>query len=108
MPNQCLTWLPPLLYTGLNESGVDARLSICSLSIWFLLGIFALIAVGDYRTAVVAAGRGYVLESENADTGTATRNEEPEDAEKQSSEQQDSKSTPADRDGDGNDRLSGG
>jgi len=98
---QCLTWLPPLLYTGLNESGVDPRLSICSLSIWFLLGIFALIAVGDYRTAVVAAGRGYVLESENADTGTATRNEEPEDAEKQSSEQQDSKSTPADRDGDG-------
>lgn len=62
---QILTWLPPLLYTALNESGVDPQFSICSLGVWFFLGMFALWAVGDYRTAVVAAGRGNVLEASN-------------------------------------------
>ena len=61
---QVLTWLPPLLYTALNEAGVDAQISICSLGVWFLLGIFALLAVGRYRDAVMAAGRGYVLEDQ--------------------------------------------
>jgi len=94
---QCLTWLPPLLYTALNESGVDAQLSICSLGIWFLMGIFALLAIGDYRKAVVAAGRGYVLERDMEDTGTQmnTGNEQPEE---QSSRQQDIKSVPIDGD----------
>ena len=61
---QVLTWLPPLAYTALNESGVDAQFSVGSLAVWFLAGMAALVAVGDYRAAVTAAGRGYVLEEE--------------------------------------------
>lgn len=95
---QCLTWLPPLLYTALNEAGVNARLSISSLGIWFLLGIGALIAVGDYRAAVVAAGRGYVLETDS-DSARGEMNEDSrEHAEKQPSEHLDGQSTPVDGD----------
>lgn len=61
---QCLTWLPPLLYTALNEAGVNPQFSLCSLGIWFFLGIAAIAKVGDYTTAVRAAGRGYVLDGE--------------------------------------------
>jgi hypothetical protein len=73
---QCLTWLPPLLYTALNEAGVKAQYSLCSLGAWFLLGILALLKVGDYTTAVRAAGRGYVLERRDDDDDQEAEEEE--------------------------------
>ena len=63
---QVLTWLPPLLYTALNEAGVDPQICLGSLGIWFLFGIMAILAVGSYRDAVLAAGRGYVLDEEQS------------------------------------------
>lgn len=61
---QVLTWLPPLVYTALNEAGVEARFAVTSLGIWFVLGIAALMAIGDYRVAVEAAGRGRMIHNE--------------------------------------------
>lgn len=67
---QVLTWLPPLLFTVLNEAGVDSQIAVCSLGIWFLFGIAAIFAAGDYRVAVRAAGRGYLLEEQQPEPST--------------------------------------
>ena len=51
-----LTWLPPLIYTSLNEAGVSQRIGVASLNIFFLIGLFSYIMMGNYRAAVEAAG----------------------------------------------------
>jgi len=58
---QILTWLPPLIFTALNEAGVSQRVGIGTLAIWFLAGIVALALIGSYREAVTAAGRSRIL-----------------------------------------------
>lgn len=62
---QVLTWLPPLLFTLLNEAGVSQRVGIGSLAIWFLGGFLCLSRMGSYRDAVVVAGRGHILEDDH-------------------------------------------
>jgi MFS-type transporter involved in bile tolerance (Atg22 family) len=52
---QVLTWLPPLVFTLLNESDVSLRWAIASLDIFFLLGLAAYWRVGSYAAAVAEA-----------------------------------------------------
>jgi len=54
---QVLTWLPPLIFTMLNESGVNPRVGIGIQSVFFLLAILSLHGVGNYEKAVATAGR---------------------------------------------------
>jgi len=54
---QILTWLPPLIFTTLNEAGVSQRYGIGMLSVFFFLGIIALLCMGNYQAAVEHAGR---------------------------------------------------
>lgn len=54
---QILTWLPPLVFTVLNEAGVNQRIGIASLAVYFLLGAVALLLMGSYKAAVDATGR---------------------------------------------------
>jgi UMF1 family MFS transporter len=54
---QILTWLPPLVFTVLNEVGVSQRIGVGSLAVYFFLGAFALVLMGSYPAAVSAAGR---------------------------------------------------
>jgi MFS-type transporter involved in bile tolerance (Atg22 family) len=54
---QVLTWVPPLVYTALNEAGVSPRVGIGTLSVYFAAGILALVSMGSYRDAVELAGR---------------------------------------------------
>jgi MFS family permease len=54
---QVLTWVPPLVYTALNEAGVSPRVGIGTLSVYFAAGILALVSRGSYRDAVELAGR---------------------------------------------------
>jgi MFS-type transporter involved in bile tolerance (Atg22 family) len=52
---QVLTWLPPLVFTLLNESDVSLRWALISLDIFFLLGFLSYGCVGSYAAAVAAA-----------------------------------------------------
>ena len=54
---QSLTWLPPLLFTGLNEAGVDQRVGLASISGIFFFAALAVTAMGKYEDAVNMAGR---------------------------------------------------
>ena len=54
---QVLSWIPPLVFTGMNEAGVSQSIGIGSLSVYFFLGLIALCMIGDYRKAVAQTGR---------------------------------------------------
>lgn len=47
-----LAWLPPLLFSMLNEAGMDMAWGMASLDIYFILAVFFLFLVGDYDKAV--------------------------------------------------------
>mmetsp|Transcript_8388 Transcript_8388/g.11012 ORF Transcript_8388/g.11012 Transcript_8388/m.11012 type:complete len:522 (+) Transcript_8388:150-1715(+) len=67
---QVLTWLPPLVFTAMNEAGVSQRAGIGTTCIWFVFGIFALFFIGDYRKAVSTVGREeiFLVDEEGAET----------------------------------------
>jgi len=47
---QCLTWLPPLIFTALNENDVSLRIGMGSVNIFFVLGLlFLYFGVGIKR-----------------------------------------------------------
>jgi MFS transporter, UMF1 family len=54
---QAFTWIPPLVYTGMNEAGIDQRIGIGSVSLFFIFGAVSISSMGPYRDAVVLAGR---------------------------------------------------
>ena len=45
---QVLSWLPPLVFTILNELGVSMGIGLASLDIFFLLGLICLQSIGTY------------------------------------------------------------
>jgi MFS-type transporter involved in bile tolerance (Atg22 family) len=49
---QILTFLPPLVFTILNENGLSMSLGMASLNIYFALGFFGLNGIGNYQEAV--------------------------------------------------------
>jgi len=50
--SQILAWLPPLVFTALNEAGgVGIQIALSSFGVYFLIGIGCLFLVGDYGTA---------------------------------------------------------
>ncbi len=73
---QILGWLPPLVFTAMNEGGLSMRLGLASLNIYFLGSLIVYFLVGDYQLAVERAkltsgGRiqseGEEIENQNAD-----------------------------------------
>eukprot|EP00934_Nitzschia_sp_Nitz4_P005376 Nitzschia sp. Nitz4//scaffold162_size51285//27330//28991//NITZ4_006971-RA/size51285-processed-gene-0.34-mRNA-1//1//CDS//3329537979//5366//frame0 len=48
---QCLSWVPPLLYTTINEMGVSQRIGVATLDIFFVLALMACWMMGSYETA---------------------------------------------------------
>ena len=58
---QILTWLPPLVFTAMNEAGVSQRIGIGVMTVWFFIGILCLFLIGDYRKAVAMVGREHML-----------------------------------------------
>jgi UMF1 family MFS transporter len=54
---QVLTWLPPLIFTAMNEAGISQSVGIGILSISFFLGLIGLFMMGDYDKAVEQTGR---------------------------------------------------
>jgi UMF1 family MFS transporter len=49
---QILTFLPPLVFTVLNENGQSMSLGMASLTIYFALGLLGLNFIGNYQEAV--------------------------------------------------------
>lgn len=52
---QLLSWLPPLVFTALNEAGFSMSIGFWSVNIFLLIAILFLHAVGDYHRAVARA-----------------------------------------------------
>lgn len=48
---QILSWLPPLVFSVMNENGISMRIGLLSLTSYFLLAFFTLFLVGDYEEA---------------------------------------------------------
>jgi hypothetical protein len=51
---QILSWLPPTVFTIMNESQISMSYGLGSLSLYFLLSLGCLYAVGDYPRLVAA------------------------------------------------------
>jgi len=49
---QVLLWLPPMIFTILNESGVDIRYGLFSQSVFYYLAILFLLSVGSFENAL--------------------------------------------------------
>lgn len=49
---QILAWLPPLLFTVLNELGVEMTVGLASLDIFFIIGFVFLCCIGDFQNAL--------------------------------------------------------
>lgn len=52
---QMLSWLPPLVFSIINEAGYSMRIGLLSLTIYFSASIIALFFVGNYNEAVAHA-----------------------------------------------------
>ena len=53
--SQVLSWLPPLVFTIMNEMGVPMRVAFFALTFYFMISFFTLFCVGDYNKAVLHA-----------------------------------------------------
>jgi len=63
---QVLTWIPPLVFTAMNEAGVNQSIGIGSFSIYFFLGLIAICTIGDYRKAWAQAERHVTIDENNS------------------------------------------
>jgi hypothetical protein len=50
-----LAWLPPLLFTLLNEFGISMNIGLASLNVFFVGGFALLYMIGDYDEALILA-----------------------------------------------------
>lgn len=82
--SQCLTWVPPLVFTLLNELGVNQRVGIGTFSIYFGIGVIALCRIGDYRRAVdIARGTTTCGTSSDTEAAITPKKKEADDDEEQ-------------------------
>ena len=49
---QILSWLPPLVFTALNEAGIAIRVSMLSLLVFWLIAVLCLQFMGPYENAL--------------------------------------------------------
>ena len=50
--DQSLSWLPPLVFTAMNEAGVAIRLSMLSLAIFWIIALCLLQCMGSYNIVI--------------------------------------------------------
>ena len=49
---QILSWLPPLVFTIMNEAGISMRVGLLTLNAYFFASFVILFFVGDYQAAM--------------------------------------------------------
>ena len=54
---QILAWLPPLVFTALNEAGISIRINMLSLLVFWFISVSCLQAMGPYESAVSDANK---------------------------------------------------
>ena len=54
---QILAWLPPLVFTALNEAGISIRINMLSLLVFWFISVSCLQAMGSYESAVSVANK---------------------------------------------------
>ena len=55
--SQVIGWTPTLIFTAMNEAGIDQRIGLSMLIVFFLGGMFALWMMGSYDAVVQIANR---------------------------------------------------
>jgi hypothetical protein len=79
LAGQILSWLPPTVFTILNEMELPMSYGLASLNMFFLLGIICLWSIGDYNEAVNAVHlqvSGQEEENSHEDEALELRNRE--------------------------------
>ena len=71
---QILTWIPPLIFTVQNESGISQRVGVATLNIYFVLALVFYYLVGGYSKAREEVGQGtnYTSNSKSDDDAAET------------------------------------
>lgn len=72
---QVLTWVPPLIFTGMNEAGISQNIGIMMLDVFFFVSGLAYVMMGSYRKAVHVAARNKPVGIEEQATNDAGTNE---------------------------------
>ena len=54
---QVITWVPPLIFTGMNEAGVSQNIGIIMLDAFFVVAAAAYVMMGSFQHAVEIAAR---------------------------------------------------
>lgn len=54
---QCLSWIPPLVFTTMNEAGVPQRIGVATLDIFFVIAACLYLLMGGYDALRREAGR---------------------------------------------------
>ena len=52
-----LSWLPPIIFTALNEAGLSERVGLASICVFFFLSLIGYWKMGSYEDCVKAANR---------------------------------------------------
>lgn len=63
---QCLSWLPPLVYTAINEAGVTQRIGVASLNVWLVASLLGYCIMGSYTTAREQVNRATVFATKDS------------------------------------------
>jgi MFS-type transporter involved in bile tolerance (Atg22 family) len=71
-----LGWLPTLLFTLMNESGVDMRWGFAVLPMFSLLALICTFFMSDYEEAVAKVSKGYALNAIAVSRNTDAHNED--------------------------------
>jgi UMF1 family MFS transporter len=69
---QILAWLPTLIFTAMNEAGINQRIGLTMLIAFFLCGIFCLSMMGSYDEAVLLAMEEDNIDEDDADSMTGS------------------------------------
>ena len=73
---QILIWLPSLIFTIINEQGVNMRIGIASVGGFFLVALFAYFLMGTYAEAIrIANENGEAHDTESCENSSPTSGE---------------------------------
>ena len=48
---QCLSWIPPLVFTAMNEAGISQRIGVATLDVYLLISLLCYCFMGSYKKA---------------------------------------------------------
>lgn len=84
---QCLSWVPPLLFTTINESGISQQVGVASLDTFFVLAMVCYLFMGGYARARAEVNRetSFTAENEVQSSGDKSNYEPPKGIEHQQS-----------------------